>query len=271
MTSSSRWLLLALALSGCPKKAPTSSGSEIKVSLVPRPGNGCTEVQVGVNQTEVQTRLVGCNLAVSFSDGADGLAEIAMPPPSDASGPLTRTWRSEGVKRRRVRIQAPGLRDEKWAVDVEDLPVGLDGLSATEAKTFELQDHRYVVFVIKDTARTGVVYPFDFRPNERASSLYRANRGYCQEYAGVVKMYVADPSKDANERAYSPQGAIQNYPVFCSHTDAHVFAIDLVERAETSFDVVVEAALRVPRVFRLNMDATSNYSVVDITVLPQEY
>jgi len=258
-------IALPLALAGCPKKG----GSNLLVGIQPKPGYECREVRVGVNETDVETHTVGCSTTVWFEND-EASVEVPMPIPSDRSGPVMKQWTSSSPPtRRHVQIRAPGLRDEDWMVDVEAAVVGAEGLSSGQITTFELAAHRYVVFVLKEQTESGTVFSVPFETGTRIQSLYREDKFYCTEYANVVKVYVADESTPANRRTFLPEGAIQDVPVYCSRTDDHVFAIDLKDREENVFDIVVESALRLPRIFRLTMEADANYTVVDITLQRQ--
>lgn len=252
------------SLSGCAR-----SPSALSVGILPKSGYACREVRVGVNETDVDTYTVGCNTTVWFENATTSM-EVSMPVPSDRSGAVLKKWSAaEPPTRRHVQIKAPGLRDENWMVDVETAVMGAEGLSSQELPVFQLAAHRFVVFVLKEQSASGTVFSVPFETGRRIQDLYRENKDYCHTYADAVRLYVADPEVPANRRTYLPEGAISNVPIYCSRTDAHVFAVDLQDREEQAFDVVVETALRLPRIFRLTTNPKANYTVVDITLLRQ--
>ncbi|MCB9665285.1 MAG: hypothetical protein H6732_14335 [Alphaproteobacteria bacterium] len=261
-------MLVALTIlgTGCgPKKARSLS-----LAVQPYPGRACQEVRVGVNELEVDTRRVGCTVKVEWDLVAnDQTQSIVMPVPADTSAPVTRAVGKDTIKGRRVYFGAPGLRDDDWRIEVERRAFGGTDAEQLEAETLQLPQHRYLVFVVRDTSVSGTVYPFPLVAPGKIKSTYANDPRYCRDLATAIRLYPSDADHPPQDRIFRPEDAIQPLSLVCSGTDSHVFLLDLGTDSPTTLDVVAELALRVPRIFRVQLEPYANYTVIDLTVLSQ--
>lgn len=264
-----RLALLLLSLLAAGACGPKRSAS-LSLAVQPYPGRACQEVRVGVNELQVETRRVGCTVDVAWDLVSTGRTEsIAMPVPADTSAPVTRPIARDTIRGRRVSFGAPGLRDDDWRIEVEARTFGGTDAEQEEARTLQLPAHRYLVFVVRDTSASGTVYPFPLVAPGQVKAEHARDPRYCRELALALRLYPSDPDHPPQERIFRPEDALRPVSLVCSATDSHVFLLDLGPESVTELDVVAELALRVPRIFRLQLEPQANYTVVDLTVLPQ--
>lgn len=261
-----RTIAMAMLLAGCPK-----SSSKLDLGMTPRAGRLCSGTTVGFADVEVKTVDLACHVVMTFDLAPAGQITVAMPPPSGRSGRVAKTVRADGVVRRRVEVGDARARADSWRIRLADDGVGPAGMTLAEASDYRFADHWVVVFVLSDTARSGTVFPFPVHPGTSAHRLWDADPRWCAEdLAASVQLFPATDGRVQDRVRWSAVEALKDLPVACSHTHAHVFAVDLGGLGETALDVKVELNNRSPRLFRLIRDPEDNLTIVDVIVEPLE-
>ncbi len=276
LSSSSTLIHLAvlLALPGvvaCGPKKPTGLDPTIELELATRPGRWCSETTVTYEGSVRRTSQIGCDVEMSVDLVPTRAYAIRMPAPDARSTPILRTVRAETIRRRRVTLSDPRGRSSVWSAHVADDQVGPDGVSLSEARRYDLRQHRFVAFDIADTRRdNGSAFPFRTGIEGMPWEAYKADTTYCHAFARDVHLYAASKD-DVQDRTWREVDEIKPSQVLCSHTHDNVFVVDLGNLDEGRYDIQVTLDNRDPVVFRLDMDPVDNYAVVQVVVRPSEY